>query len=122
MNTVDKKQPLDALAKGNRIRLLNAQLKRSLSVNDGVESRRRAATIIEDLGSHHEGVDRMKVIQFLSSITWAGEVSVNRWLNKAGITPTRRFSECTARQLSVLVDELDDSANRMEDGRKQNGR
>ena len=116
-----EEQRISALRKGNDIRLRNSRLKRSLKELGPAASRRAAVDVIENLHDH-EGAERMRVVTYLEAIKHAGPVSVNRWLNRAGITPTRRFQDCTHRQLQALAVELTASANRMERSRREHGR
>jgi hypothetical protein len=108
-----EEQRIIALQKGNQVRLRNAQLKRSLKTLTPAESRKAAVQVITNLQAH-EGAERMRVVQFLEAIRHAGPSSVNRWLNRAGISPTRRFQDCTHRQLQALADEVLASASRMD--------
>jgi hypothetical protein len=108
-----QEQRLSALEKGNRVRQSNAALKARLKSRSPIASRRAAIEVITEL-HEHEGAGRMRVAAFLEGIRHAGPARVNQWLNRAGITPTRRFEELTFRQVQALVTELEASVSKLE--------
>ena len=108
-----EEQRRNARERGNQVRSSNAALKARLNSISPVESRRAAIEVITSL-HEHDGAERLRVEAFLRAIRHAGPARVNRWLNRTGITPTRRLEELTFRQVQALVTELEASVSKLE--------
>ena len=112
-------QQMEALKKGNEVRLHNSRVKAAIFDAEPAESRRMAADVIAGLESDSpEG--RILVTQLLQSVRRAGETRVHRWIGGAGIVSTRRIGGLSDRQKKALIGLLLDDANRIE--RKTDGK
>lgn len=123
MSVTTNSQRLDALAYGNQVRCLNADLKRWVHVNnkpgtgskaEKALSRRRAADVLTGLHTR-PGSGRMKVIQLLMAVRGFGDVRAHALMNQAHVSSLRRLEDLTHRQVGVLVDALIADAQRLEE-------
>lgn len=114
MNGLEQK--MNALQIANEVRRSNAKLKRDITSAGYVNGMEAAADLVEGFAAI-PGAGRLRVVQVLEAIHQAGDARVSRWLNRAGITPTRRLEALTDRQVRALALELRASAKKVRKGR-----
>ena len=87
-----------ALAKGNEIRSLRAQLKHDL--------KSQRITLLDVLETPPDWLDTAKVFDILLAAPKVGRVKASKALNRAGVSPSKTIGGMTDRQRHDLLDLL----------------
>jgi hypothetical protein len=102
-------QRMQALAKGNHIRITRARTKREIREKPSkTASRNAAAQLLTEPPSH---MRTMKILDLLVSVKSIGRVKANRILVRARVSPSKTLGGMTSRQrdelATVLAHELE---------------
>lgn len=94
------RQPIEALAQANRIRLRRASLMRWMHGPSPADSHENAAELIVE---PDPTLNSMLVLQLLQRIRQVGPAQAERMLELADVSPTRTVGALTARQRAGLA-------------------
>jgi hypothetical protein len=94
------RQPIEALAQANRVRLRRASLMRWMQGHCAADSHGKAAEVIVE---PDPTLYSMLVLQLLQRIRQVGPAQAERMLELADVSPTRTVGALTARQRAGLA-------------------
>lgn len=112
------KQHMDALAKGNQIRMRRAQFKRDLRQMDPIEA---CQTVVDHIADPPVWMVRMELLDVMRNIPTCGPEKACRIMRQSGIlNPVRQVGKLTHRQQIALSSALHDRTRELE--QRRNGK